>query len=89
MVQFSDDLKGTGTNAILLSNLTYGSTMASGTNVSAGTTTSKTLGTNVATFGADAHANGLAGTVSWTLVNDPAYVVDSYSSTATFTISTT
>ena len=89
-VLFSDDLKS-GFDTILLSNLTYGSTVgAPGSGVSAGTATSKTTGTTVATFTTDNHsadAGTGSNTVNWTLVNNPSYTTGSYSATATFTIS--
>jgi hypothetical protein len=73
-------------NTIALSNLTYDCTgLAPGTPCSAGQI-SNTSATPVATFGADAHGNGATGTVAWTLVNDPAYVTDTYNATATFTV---
>lgn len=45
--------------------------------------------TSVATFGADAHSAGAgnAGSVSWSLTNDPLYPTGSYTAVVTFTIS--
>lgn len=47
--------------------------------------------TPVATFGASANSAkaGNTGSVAWTLVNDPAYAVGSYTATVTYTISAT
>jgi len=72
--------------------LTYTCTLASsGTGCGSAQTASTTATTSVATFGADAHSvkAGDAGSVSWTLTNDPVYKTGSYSATATFTISAT
>jgi hypothetical protein len=46
----------------------------------------------VVTFGADAHSTGGAsasdaGSVTWSLTNDPVYKTGTYTATATFTIS--
>jgi hypothetical protein len=45
----------------------------------------------VATFQKDAHSTktGDAGSVNWTLTNDPLYKTGTFSATATFTISAT
>jgi hypothetical protein len=47
--------------------------------------------TSVATFGADAHSAsaGSTGSVTWSLVNDPAYKAGTFTGVATFTISAT
>jgi len=75
--------------------LTYSCSMtspASGTVTNcAGTPTALTsAATSVATFGTNTHtaaAGATGNTVNWTLTNDPLYPVNSYSATATFTIS--
>jgi len=70
--------------------LTYTCTTASGTACSSATTASTSAQTTVATFGADAHSvtvAGDAGSVAWSLTNDPKYKTGTYTATATFTIS--
>ena len=57
-------------------------------------TASTTASTSVATFATDAHStagtgSSDAGTVIWTLPNDPIYKTGTYTATATFTISAT
>lgn len=73
--------------------LTYSCTVASGTACTAGTTASTTSATSVATFTKGQHSTAIAGdagTVSWSLTNDPAYAVGSgYQAQALFTIATT
>jgi hypothetical protein len=70
--------------------LTYTCTVAApGTACSGSQTASTTASTPVASFGADAHATGNAGSVAWSLTNDPLYPTGSYSATVTFTISAT
>jgi len=72
--------------------LTYTCTTASGTACSSAMTASTSAQTSVATFGTDAHSvavAGDAGSVAWSLTNDPKYKTGSYSATATFTISAT
>jgi hypothetical protein len=72
--------------------LTYTCTTASGTACSTAQTASTTAQSSVATFGTDAHSvatGGDAGSVTWSLTNDPKYKTGSYSATATFTISAT
>jgi hypothetical protein len=71
--------------------LTYTCTAASGTPCATVQTASTTSQTSVATWGADAHsaASGDAGTVVWSLTNDPAYKTGVYNATVTFTISAT
>ena len=52
---------------------------------------------NIVTFGANVHAGspgavatkGATGSISWDLTNDPAYQTNTYTATATFTISAT
>ena len=65
-----------------------------GTGHVTGTQTASTTATSpVLSFGADAHsvaaAPGDAGSVSWTLVNDPKYKTGTYTATVTFTVSAT
>ena len=72
--------------------LQYTCTVASpGTACSSTVTASTSALTSVGTFGADAHsaAAGNAGSVAWTLTNDPNYKVGSYTAVVTFTISAT
>jgi hypothetical protein len=68
--------------------LTYACTTASGTACTGPVTASTTAPTTVATFAADAHSikAGDAGSVEWTLTNDPVYKTGTYTATATFTI---
>jgi hypothetical protein len=69
--------------------LTYSCTVSASATPCSANTTASTSATTVATFAADAHSKpaGDAGQVNWTLPNDPAYPVGTYTSTATFTIS--
>jgi len=62
---------------------------ASGSPCSSSTGASTSAGTNVATFGPDAHSqdSGDSGSVSWNLVDRTAIKTGTYTSTATFTIS--
>jgi hypothetical protein len=72
--------------------LTYTCSTASGTACSTAQTASTSAPTNVATFGTDAHSvstSGDAGSVTWSLTNDPKYKTGSYSATVTFTVSAT
>ena len=72
--------------------LTYTCSTASGTPCSTAQTASTSAPTNVATFGADAHSvstSGDAGSVTWSLTNDPKYKTGAYSATVTFTVSAT
>jgi hypothetical protein len=87
-VQFAGALTGVAVpaNTIALTNLTYDCTASVGTPCTAGQVSSSSSATPVASFGANAHGNGATGSVAWTLVNDPAYVTDTYNATATFTI---
>ena len=97
VLQITSDFNGTGGPKVASppsagDALTYSCTVASsGTGCSAGQTASTASTTPVATFGADAHSvkAGDAGSVAWTLTNDPAYKTGSYSATATFTVSAT
>jgi hypothetical protein len=72
--------------------LTYNCTLVGlGTACTGPITSSTSTATNVGTFGADAKstAAGNAGTINWSLTNDPMYSTGSYSATVTFTISAT
>jgi hypothetical protein len=72
--------------------LTYNCTLvALGTACTGPITSSTSTATNVGTFGADnkSAAAGNAGTINWSLTNDPMYSTGSYSATVTFTISAT
>ena len=72
--------------------VTFTCTAATGTACSTSNASTTTPG-NVVTFGADGHstqgASPDAGTVTWTIPNDPIYKTGSYTATATFTISST
>lgn len=71
--------------------MTYTCTVQSpGTACSGAQTASTASGTAVATFGQSANstkAGNASNSVTWDLPNDPTYVANSYSATATFTIS--
>jgi hypothetical protein len=70
--------------------LTYTCTAASvGTACPSAVTASTSSATNVVSFGADAKSAiaGDAGSVVWSLTNDPAYATGSYNATVTFTVS--
>jgi hypothetical protein len=69
--------------------LTYTCTAASGTACSGAQTAATASSTGVITFGADARSAsaGDAGSVSWSLTNDPQYSTGTYTATVTFTIS--
>ncbi len=75
--------------------MTYSCTTAASATPCVGPITASTAAaTSVATFATDAHsAAGVgssdAGTVTWTLPNDPVYKTATYTATATFTISAT
>jgi hypothetical protein len=72
--------------------LAYTCSIASPATACSGTQTASTSAeTNVASFGADASSDaaGNAGSVSWSLTNDPAYKTGSYTATVTFTIAAT
>jgi hypothetical protein len=64
---------------------------APGTACAGSVTSSTAAATSVASFGANARSAvaGNAGSVNWTLTNDPLYETGSYSATVTFTISAT
>lgn len=67
-------------------------TAASATPCSGSITASTSTATSVATFATNAHSTqggSDAGSVSWSLPNDPAYKTGTYTATATFTISAT
>lgn len=69
--------------------LAYTCTVASGTACAGSINSSTGAATSVATFGTNAHsaAAGDAGSVAWTLTDDPTYQTGSYSATVTFTVS--
>jgi hypothetical protein len=69
--------------------LTYSCTAGASASPCTGSITANTTDTKVADFGHDAHSTqaGDTGSVTWGLTNDPQYKVNSYSATATFTIS--
>jgi hypothetical protein len=70
--------------------LTYTCTAAApGTACAGPLTSSHTVQTSVATFGANAHSAsaGNAGSVVWSLTDDPTYATGTYAATVTFTIS--
>jgi hypothetical protein len=75
--------------------MTYTCTAAASATACTGSVTaSASAATNVATFATDAHStagtgSSDAGTVIWSLPNDPVYKTGSYQATATFTISAT
>lgn len=75
--------------------MTYSCTSAASATACTGPVTASTASaTNVATFATDAHStagvgSSDAGTVVWTLPNDPIYKTGIYTATATFTISAT
>ena len=72
--------------------LTYTCTVSSpGTACSSAQTSSTSSSTTVGTFGAGANstAAGNSASVSWILVDDPAYKTGSYTATVTFTVSAT
>lgn len=64
---------------------------APGTACAGSQTASTAADTSVATFGADATsvAAGNAGSVAWTLTNDPVYKTGTYTAVVTFTIAAT
>ena len=73
--------------------ITYTCTAAaSGTPCTGSVAASTGSATSVATFGADAHStagtgSSDAGSVTWSIPNDPVYKTGTYTATATFTIS--
>lgn len=75
--------------------MTYTCTAASSATACSGPITASTSSaTNVATFATDAHStagagSSDAGTVVWSLPNDPVYKTGTYTAVATFTISAT
>jgi len=75
--------------------MTYTCTSAASATPCTGPITASTAGaTSVATFATNAHSaagtgSSDAGTVVWTLPNDPLYKTGTYTATATFTISAT
>jgi hypothetical protein len=95
VLQITSDFNGTGGPSVASppspgDALTYTCTTAASGTPCSSAQTAKTAGTTpVALFGADAHSarDGDAGSVAWSLTNDPAYRTGSYSATATLTIS--
>lgn len=72
--------------------LAYTCSITSPATSCSGTQTASTSAeTSVASFGADASSDaaGNAGSVSWSLTNDPTYKTGSYTATVTFTIAAT
>ncbi len=67
------------------------STSGVGTANGSATTASESAATTLLTFGADAHSSDTddSATISWTLVDRPAYVTGSYTTVVTLTISAT
>ncbi len=98
-VKITTDFSGTGgpsvgTPPTAGDALTYSCTSAaSGTPCTGSANAASTsAATTVVTFGADAHSTGGAsasdaGSVTWSLTNDPVYKTGTYTATATFTIS--
>ena len=64
---------------------------AAGTGCSGSIAASESAGTDVRTFGADAHSAdaGDSASVNWTLLNKPTHKTGSYTATVTLTISAT
>jgi hypothetical protein len=97
VLEITSDFNGTGGPKVASppspgDALMYTCTVASSaTGCGSAQTASTTSTTSVATFAPDAHSmkSGDAGSVGWTLTNDPVYKTGSYSATATFTISAT
>jgi hypothetical protein len=96
-LRVTSDFSGTGGPSVLNSGTT-GDTLKYTCNVTApalscsgSPTTSTIASTPVATFGAGVSSFkvGNAGSVSWDLINDPAYAVGTYTATVTYTISAT
>ena len=79
------------TNGPLLADLSFACTDAVTLGTPCSSTVSSTSAQNVISFGADKHSAdaGNAGTTVWTLVDQPTTKTGSYTSTATFTISST
>jgi len=96
-LQVTSDFSGTGGPSVANSSTT-GDTLTYTCAVSAPAaacsttqTSSTTAATSVASFGANVRSAkaGNTGSVSWTLVNDPAYAVGTYTAVVTYTISAT
>jgi hypothetical protein len=94
VLQITSDFNGSGGPKVATppsagDALTYTCTVASGTACVGSQTSSTAATSSVATFGADAHSvkAGDAGSVLWSLTDDPVYKTGSYTATATFTIS--
>jgi len=83
------DFTGPGTNPdVDGGNLAYTCTVAAPATQCSGSVVAANTNTSVATFGADAHSAlaGNAGSVAWTLLNDPAYTTGLHTALATVTI---
>ncbi|HUQ94018.1 MAG TPA: hypothetical protein VM120_20225 [Bryobacteraceae bacterium] len=82
----------TGTGAPTTADVSYtAATTGVGTANGSSTTASASAGTNVLSFGADAHSNdaGDSATISWSLADRPTYKTGTYSTTVTLTMSAT
>jgi hypothetical protein len=91
-IQFSIATDFTGTpGTIPVTALSYVPTVAASGTAATGASVAVSTNESVATFAADAHSakGGDAGSVAWTLVNDPSYKEGKYSTTVTWTISAT
>lgn len=91
-IQFSLASNFTGSaGSIPVTALSYVPTVASSGTAATGTSVSLSANESVATFAAGAHSakTGDAGSVAWTLTNDPSYAAGSYQTTVTWTISAT
>lgn len=94
VVKINPDFSPAGGPSVAAGNLTYSCSLtapASGTGTAcSGSVTAAATDTNVASFGANTRSTS-SGTqnnsVSWSLLDDPAYATGSYSATAVFTIS--
>jgi hypothetical protein len=74
-----------------VANLSYTCTLAKTSGTCAGGQTASNSDTPLVGFTSNAHSaiGGDGGTVSWTLINDPAYSVGTLTATVTYTISAT
>lgn len=96
-LQVTSDFTGTGGPSVANSGttgdtLSYTCTVSAPANSCSGSQiSSTTAATPVSTFGANARSAkaGNSGSVSWTLINDPAYAVGTYTAVVTYTISAT
>lgn len=81
-----------GTGAPTTADVSYtAATTGVGTANGSSTTASASAGTNVLSFGADAHSSdsGDSATISWSLADRPTYKTGTYSTTVTLTMSAT